>query len=741
MMDSRGDFSDFPTDRYWASVEFEELVGHLNALEKRYMTVITELGLGSAWIESYCAYFGIDPDSFEWESHRIGFDGEEGELLRFRVNELRSYVRQMGSLALGQRPSFECEAANTDYDTITQIETADAAVNQIYWEKYGERKERRTIEKGDLFGLSFTWAYFDPTGGREVDVRLPMPPEMGGEAAGMSPATEKQRTGDIVMRSLAPWETWCDPYQEEQEDHVWRGAKVKRGKWEIVAELRQQGKHAEAERVIEMTSDREDGVEAFFGFRARHVDPDQLIEKYWFHGKTRAMPDGRFVRYVGDVLLYDGPLPGRRLYFESYCPGEFIGTAFGYTEAWDLIPLNQMMDAIVSDVATNLHTFGVQGVVAEAGIDITPEELANGMSLLRIPPGSKPPTGINLAAMPEGAWQMLEFLQSRYQSVSALNSVVRGQPDKNISSGEMAALFHSIAIEANGYRQAAVDDHRERTANMQLELIQDNMQHPLVLELAGNDERQYLSEVDPKMLSGIRRIRVKTANPMLRTTAGRLEVAKMMMQIPGAVTTPQQIDELLVSGQLKPVYKAPRAEMLRIAWENEELAKQPAITVKIDPQLPPDPMTGQPATYQCLEGIPVLATDNPQKHIREHLAGVSSRDAMAKYTQWMQASQQAQMMGGQPPPPDVITATMIHVMEHVRVWRGMDPALAMLLELPPPPSAMGMMGPGQEGPEKPGGGPPEDTPEALDANPSERDTTGTKLPQPSQNPYQDQMQT
>jgi len=727
------DLKTLPQQSYWAAEPAEDLVAHLQNFETRYFEAITEYGFGQAWLGAYCAYYGLDPESFTWESNRIGFDGEEGELLRFRINEARSYIRQMGSMSTGQRPSFECEASNNDYDVLTQIETADAAVNQIYWEKYGELREQQTIIRGDLFGISRTWVYFDPDGGDEVDVPLPLPPDAGG---GDSPATQKGRTGDIVMKSLAPWQTFCDPYKDSTEELLWMGARVKESKWEVVAQLRNQGLDEEAERVVEMSGEQEHAIESWFGFRGRTINPDELIVKYWYHDKTAAMPDGRYVRYVKDVVIYDGPLPGRRLPFEAYMPGEYIGTAFGYTEAWDIIPINQMADQLASDIATNLSTFGRQSVwVDEDGGDLTPQDLANGMSLFV--GGSGPPQPISLATMPPAAEFFLAFLEKKYQAITGLNSVSRGQPDANITSGEMAALFHSIASEVNGFRQLAVDNHRERTANLLLETVQDNIEHPLIVSIAGNDQRSYSQELPQDAFTGIRKIKVKTANPMLRSTAGRLELAKLMMQVPGAVTAPQQIDELLVSGQLRPLYKAPRAEMLRISWENEELAKAPPVQMLPDPTVPPQPGPGgqlTPAMVPSVPSIPVLPTDNPQTHISEHMAILSGRDAMAMHVQATQVAQP-----GQPPPPTVVAATLAHIQDHIRKWRAMDPALASLLGFPPPPNpmaaAMGMEGDaGAEGPPETGGAP---EPKETEGNPldvTERDSTGTKIPQPSESP-------
>lgn len=695
-----------PIEVYWAARSAADLVPELYKHEERYFEAIQVQGFGEAWIGAFCAYYGLDPDDFTWATQRIEHDGDEGELLRFRVNEFRSFLRQMATMAIGQRPSFQATATNTDYDTLAQIESSDAAVNSIYWSKYGEKKERRTIEKGDLFGIGFTWVDFDPDGGEEIDVAIPLPD------GSPSPAKQKAKTGDLLIRSLGPWERFCDPYTEESEDHLWAGARVKRSKWELAAQYPEHRSD-----ILALSGGTDEYGPMMFGIDLDGASDDEVIVRHWYHTKSKALPEGRYVIYVGTVVLYDGPMPFRRLPFADYTPGEFIGTAFGYSEAWDLIPLGQMLDQVISDIATNAACFGRPTLFSEEGLDFDIQDLYDGHQVLTGRPGQNPPVPIEMQAIGESATWLAGYIEKKYQAITGLNAVARGQAAESVKSGTHAALMHSIAIEINSARQAAVDSHRERVANLILEILQDYLEHPWMLEIAGNDERPFLTSVSKKQFAGIRRVTVRTSNPMLRTQAGRLEVAKVLMDFPGAIQSPQQIIELLVSGQLKPLYQAPRSEMLRVSWENEQLSKGPQVEQKQDPeepiQLGPDgaPVLdgmGQPIPnlIDVVPSVPVLPTDNPQKHILEHCVPLA----------------RAVESNNQP----VVQAILAHIHEHLRAWKGSDPALAMVMGFPLPP---GMEAPApandNAGPKAKGG-------ELPQHDPREQDSTGVALPQPAE---------
>ena len=700
-----------PGQLYWASRPAALTIAELDKKERAYFDFVARRGFGDAWLGAYCAYYGLDPDSLRWEAQSVGYDGEQGELLRFRVNEARSYQRQSTNMAIGQRPAFTGLALNTDYATLAQIEATDTAINYLYWAHYGEKKERKTVEKGDLFGMGWTWVSFDPEGGELVTVPVPLPPQVG---QGPSPATQKVRAGEVIVKSKAPWDMFYEPLIEEHDDHMWRAVRDKVSKHEIAARAKTPEERAQ---ILQLSCQDEYAIESLFGFDRESIETDELVVKHFYHGKTRALPEGRYLCYVGKVVLYDGPLPFRRLPFADYCPATYIGTALGYADFWDLIPVGQMFDQVISDAASIVANLGRPTLFIEDGTEWDAQQIADGFRVLRLRPGGREPGAVNFGQVSQASDWLYKLLIERFQSLSGLNPTSRGQSAPNVTSGTMAALYHSIALEINNAKQLAVDAHRESVANLLLDIIKDYVKTPLLVEIAGADERAYLQTISADQFQAIHRVIMRTASPMLRTQAGRIEIANMLLKIPGAVSTPAQLIEVLVSGQLKPLYQAPRSELLRIRYENERMAAGTPVIQKPDPTSPPDPVTGLPAMVDETPEIPVLATDNPRDHINEALSVLASPQALHN--------------------PKIKDAVMAHVSWHLRVWRGLDPAIAMLRGFPPPPNPLGMMMAGLEGGEPAndnGAGPP--VPEAMKkgAQMAGRDSSGVKLPQPAEPP-------
>jgi len=131
----------------------------------------------------------------------------------------------------------------------------------------------------------------------------------------------------------------------------------------------------------------------------------------------------------------------------------------------------------------------------------------------------------------------------------------------------------------------------------------------------------------------------------------------------------------------------------------------------------PDPMAptmpGMPPAQvpvQIVRSVPVLPTDDPTKHVPEHMATLARA---------IETGNEA-----------VKAAVLAHVAEHLHVWRSSDPAMLALLKIPTP-SQMGVAGAGMGGGSEPSGPPKGELPEA---NPQEQDSTGVDLPQPAESP-------
>jgi hypothetical protein len=684
------------TYTYWAALPAQELVDVLQDKERRYFSAAERRGLKSMWSIAWAQYYGTDPSNpTDLATQTTARVGPEAEFTRFRINEVRSFIKQQNVIALGDRPAFQCLVLNSDHDALASVEIADSIVEYLYKKALGEAKEREVLEAEGVFGAAYGHLRWDFEGGDDVKTMQPVTgadgqPVMGpdGQPAQMPQTT---KSGAPFVDVCAPWDVALDPSVRAD---AWSIVRERASKWEIAATYPDQ-----SEEILSTAGLDEYCIERLFGHDFRPDDEDDCIVKHFYHPRCRAMPNGRYLGYCGTSVLWDDACPvpeGTPLI--DLCAGRFIGSAFGYADSWDLISIQEMIDQLCSDTASNLSTFGRNTIVYDKGSELDASMIAMGLRALAKTPGSDPPTALNYASMPESVKWFIEYLHARHQSISGLNSVARGNPSDNIKSGQMAALFHSIAIEFQSARQAALDGFRERMANMMLDMVRSFSTAPFLVEVAGVSERPYLREFTKQSVSGVRKVRVETANPMLRSQAGRFEMFQALKDV-----EPEKRDAVLrglTTGDWSGYSDDSRSRDLRVVWENEQLSNGNTQEVQVG------------------------AGDNPFKHVMEHWALLEKLSA--------QDNADGNLVGG----------VLQHIMSHIEAWQNIDPRLATLLNIPlpppipgsptwqmqmsmmmgaPPPPAAGAGAGGPSAPPPPGGPPSGNAPAG-------RDPSGVKLP-------------
>jgi len=686
---------------YWAKQPAEQLLTTLKDKEQRYFQAAQRRGLQQMWSIAWAQYYGTDPARpGDMATQTLSRTGPEGEFTRFRINEVRSFIKQGNVIAMGERPAFQCIALNSDHDALSSVETADSIVEYLYKKALGEEKERLMLEAEGVFGASYGHLRWDFEGGDTVTTDEPVNDAQGQPIMMMdgTPATKpvEKKSGAPYVDVMAPWEVVLDPNTREVK---WIMVRERASKWEVAATYPDQ-----EEEILQTAELDQWCIERLFGYDYGEGNDDDCIVKHFYHPRCRAMPDGRYLGVCGDAILWDVPCPvPEGTPVVELCGGKFIGACFGYADSWDLISIQEMIDQLCSDTASNLSTFGRQIIVYDKGSEIDTDMIALGLRSLAKTPGSDPPVAINYASMPESVKWFIEYLHSRHQSISGLNSVARGDPQSNIKSGQMAALFHSIAIEFQSARQAALDGARERMANLMLDMVRAFADAPFLIEVAGVAERPYLREFTKQAVSGVRKVRVETANPMSRSQAGRFEMFAAIKDV-----EPEKRDAVirgLTTGDWTGYTENSRSCDLRIVWENEQMSNGTE--------------------------VPCGAGDHPFKHIQSHWAlfeKLSSNDNVDG---------------------NLTDIVLRHIINHLMNWQSIDPRLATVLNIPLPPplpgsptAMLGMMtappppapGPGAKG--EPGGAQkPQGAAPPGPQQPAPRDpASGVKLPNASQPP-------
>lgn len=649
-------------DDYWANEKNgDKLWSTLAAKEAEFLRSAEARGLLSMARLAYAIYFGLSNSvgtSGRWSAQSIQFSGESGELIEFNVNEFRSFCDQIINMTCKNRPSFQAQAINTDYDSLAQVEASDSNVNYHFEQNYGERKEKEVVKAEGLYGKAYTHVEWDPDGGPDVEIDIEVPDPATGDPM---PGKDTVKAGEFIVSRLYWWQVVCEPSRSEYDGHHWRMVvPERRSKWEMLARFPLYARQIHESNL----------VESDFIYRVPGTDPNALYaEDYcsiriFYHLPGGAIPKGRKVTFVNQVMVDDTELPIDQIPVVDLMSCELHGTVFGISDMWNMIPLDQMQSQVLSDMATNIEAFGRPPLAVTEGTDIDLDALANGQKVIFVPMNAATPEAIKFPTIPDASWKIIELLRGMRQSISGLNAIARGDTSANVTSGAHAALYSSLAVDAQAPRASALDHHRERVGNIFLAYLKKYAQHPQLIAVAGVDERSYMQSFTGKDLAGVHRVVIKTVNPMMKTQAGRLSIVEMLRDWPNSpLSDPEQILELLTSGQMKPMYSASRVGLLRTKQENEVLLKGPEVQIT----MVPDPTTGAPVQQQTVPEIPVLMTDNVRTHLVAHLEVIASPAAKN---------------------PKIMAACVAHILDHMSVARTGDPYLAMILGNPPPQSAM-----------------------------------------------------
>jgi hypothetical protein len=659
-------------EQYWPARPSDELWKTLEAKKEEFHQALNRRGFFALYRLVYSMYFGIGGTSgsmpFDWSTQTMSFAGDDGELVELNINELRGFYDQVTNMVTKTRPAFQAQATNTDYRTFSQLSASDITVKYLYEQVYGEKKEKAVVEREVRYGKAYTHLEWDPDAGRDVEVPTQIDTPMGPIAG----PPELEKSGEICLSALYPWDVICEPYRSEVDGHNWRLVKKPNmSKWEAVARW---PKLAKRINDSSMLGDKWESMKPGYD-PASKESADSCSVHIFYHARTPALRKGRHVIFINDIAVYDEELPFDEIPVYPLMTCELDRTSFGTSEMWNIIPPEQMMNQVLSDMATNIDAFGRPPLALVEGTDIDLDSLANGQTVLFIPANTQTPETVKFPSIPDISPRLVEMMRHLKQSASGVNAVYRGDTSSNITSGAHAALYAQTAVENQNPRQTEVDLHREKVANGILKALKRFAKHPQIVSIAGVDERAYLQEFGPDDWDPVQRITMKVAHPALRTIAGRLQIVELLRDWPGQpLKDPQRIIDLISSGQMKPLTDPMRVQELSVRWENERLAEGPEVTETQEL----DPNTGEPFTTQDVPSVPVNACDNVATHLIGHLEVVYSPAARAN--------------------PAILKAALAHIRKHLDVARKGDPFLATVLGNPAPPGVDNPSGePGNNG--------------------------------------------
>lgn len=579
------------------------------------------------------AYHGAYGDSAGY-GHQVQFTGEQGETVMLPVNHFRNLARITYNMVTANRPIMQARAVNTDYKSLSQTYLANGILEYYMREKNLEYHLKKAVEMAIVLGSGFIKMEWNATAGEGYDVD----PETGQIIA----------NGDIVYTNLSPLDV-CVDGTKESWDNDWIKVRSYQNKFDLAA------KYPELkDKILAIQTKNGPSVSRLSTFSNDDTDDVAIFE--FFHRKTEAMPNGRYLLFASDDCIFlDTPIPYPDIPVFRIVPAEILGTPYGYTDMYDVFPIQEMINAAYSTISSNINAFGVQSIFFPRDADLTVSSIEGGMNIIE---GNAPPQPINLTETPAEVYKFLEILIKSAETISGVNSVARGNPEASLKSGAALALVQSMALQyVSGLQQSYVKLVEDVGTSM-IKFLQIFAATDRVAAIVGKNNRAYLKEYNSNDIDKIGRVYVDLGNPLSQSTAGRVQMASEMMQM-GVIKNPNQYFQVLNTGRLEVIFENEEQQLLLIKDENERL------------------MSGE---------IPaVVAGDRHREHILEHFSVLNDPDIRKDQ--------------------NLLRIVNDHIQMHMDALRNTDPdLLSMVGEVALPPIQIPPM-PGMPG--EPGMPPPE----------------------------------
>jgi hypothetical protein len=599
---------------YFANKDTKECVQVLINKIENWEDSIFDSGILSKIYKSWKYYHGVfgDEQDISVNSHEILNTGDQGELLFTPVNHFRNIGTHILNLTTANRPAMQARAVNTDTKSQSQTYLANGLLDYYMREKNLENVMKKAVEYAVVLSEGWVKMEWDSTSGDPV---------------GFNEDTNSYvYAGDINYKALHALDVIRDVHRDDSDTHDWYIVKSYKNKYDLMA------KYPEFADEIKGVETR-DASTSYTLAMGRGDQSDQIPVYEFFHDRTDAVPDGRYIIFVGpEAAFIDMALPYRFLPLVPIKYADTLGTTFGYTAMFDLLPLQEGINMLNSVILSNQNAFGVQNVMIPKGIDINLTELAGGLNIIEYTPGLGKPEPLNLTQTPAEVFNMLNKLEATMETISGINSVARGNPEANLRSGNSLALVQAQAIQYISGLQQSYIHLLENVGTYTIKLLQDFAEAPRVAAIAGKNKKAHVKKFKSDDLSSINRVIVDAANPISKTTAGKMEMANNLIQYQ-IIDTVEDYLTVMSTGNLDTLIEGQQDELFLISSENEKL------------------MEG--------ENVPVMATDSHLTHIKKHKAVFNDPNLRNN--------------------PELMQAATNHILEHVEQLREVDPELLQIL--------------------------------------------------------------
>ncbi len=587
-------------DEYFASKEADQLASTLLSKGRSFFNLLESNAYLEKLNNMWRAYHGDYGNDLDY-GHRINFTGEQGEYVNLIVNHFRNIAEHILVMVTSNRPVMEARAINTDYKSMSQAYLANGILDYYMREKGLETCLKKACEMAIVLGSGFIKLAWNATAGDTYDAD----PETG----------EMAYEGELEFSVLSQFDVVVDGTKESWNNE-WIMTRGFENRFNLMA------KYPELSDKIAGIPSKSSSTVYRLGVWSND-DTDDIPVYEFFHKRTEAMPNGRYLLFLStDVVLLDTKMPYRQLPIFRISPSDIMGTPYGYTNMFDILPLQEGLNSLYSTIMTNQNAFGVQNLWVPPGSNIQVSALPGAMNVVE---SEIKPEALQLTQTAPEVFNFINMLVEASETLSGVNSVARGNPESSLKSGTALALVQSMALQFLSGLQQSYVKLIEDTGTAIVNILKDFAKTPKIVALVGKNNRTFLKEFTGEEISAINRVVVDVGNPLSRTIAGRVQMAEQLLQMK-AIKDPNQYFQVLNTGRLDALYQGDMSELLLIQSENERLMDGESPLVS-----PMDSHKSHILEHRSVLADPELRKDtvlikNTLDHIEAHLNALSDTD-------------------------------------------------------------------------------------------------------------------
>lgn len=611
---------------YFAKDSTENIGERIFEKIETYYEYARNTGLLELFQNSYDTYY-----QNKFSDGKLFVTGPQGEYLHISVNHYGNICKHLKRMTVQQRPAFQCTAANSDAKSAKQTYLANDLLDYFMREKGLSEYVGRAVEYAVLLGEAFIETTWDVNAGETYLAN----PQTG----------EEIKEGDLRFKVYGPLDVIRDPFLDEIEQCNWFITRRIVNRFDLAEEHKEDKELFDKIMSVNSANDKQD-YNSQLTIRQSDSNFENVYLYTLYHKPTSSVPAGRQVELVdSDCVLVDVPLPYEKA-LHQIRPDNRLEVPFGYTPAFDLLPIQEMLNGLYSTIATNQKTFGVQNILVDRKANINTEVLARGLRAIKYSGSTHgtPISSLNLTSTPAEIFKFLRDLVHDLETISGVNSVTRGNPEASLKSGAALALVASQAIQFSQDLQQSYTMLLQSVGTAIVNILKEFAKVPRIAKIAGKKNQTLMREFTGDDLKGINRVQVDIGNPLMSTVSGRVQLAETFIQN-GMVENIEQYLQVVETGRIEPLTEAKNHELMNIRAENEAL----------------------------LDGSePVIAvfTDDHALHIKEHAGVLASTEARKD--------------------PDLVARVKAHTQEHIHELKTADRnILAVLGQQPiaptPPP--------------------------------------------------------